>query len=200
MLLMEENMPRRIACLFMSLFIIVLLFSFVFPPLSVGAEKKAKPQQKSGATSSSKDIVVNDANLLSFQKRAEDFFKKGEYTNSLSIALKIHEYAVDVLSATKAIKEQYEKAIGSPSISQNDKEDLIIKSKALEQLISRYSKVREISTFNLGYIYTKLGEKEKARKYLSEYLRMTPFSTSDDSQWMKAKNLLLEVYGLEGEF
>ena len=46
----------------------------------------------------------------------------------------------------------------------------------------------------------KLGETEKARKYLVEFLQVTPYSGGRDSQWIKAKTLLLELYSLEGEF
>ena len=147
-----------------------------------------------------KSIVINDANLQSHQKRVEDLVKKGDFDNSLKIMLKINDYTKEVLSTVKAIKTQYEKAVNDPSVPQKDKEDLFIKLKGLNQLIPRYTTLYEASTFNLGYIYAKLGETEKARKYLVEFLQMTPYSSGRDSQWMKAKTLLLELYSLEGEF
>ena len=49
-------------------------------------------------------------------------------------------------------------------------------------------------------MYAKLGETEKARKYLVEFLQVTPYSGGPDSQWIKAKTLLLGLYSLEGEF
>jgi tetratricopeptide (TPR) repeat protein len=114
--------------------------------------------------------------------------------------LKIRDYTKEVLSTVGAIKAQYEKAVNDPSVPQKDKEDLFIKLTGLNQLIPRYTTLYEASTFNLGYIYAKLGETEKARKYLVEFLQMTPYSSGRDSQWMKAKSLLLELYSLEGEF
>ena len=74
---------------------------------------------------------------------------------------------------------------------QKDKEDLFIKMRGLNQLIPRYTNYYEASTFNLGYMYAKLGETEKARKYLVEFLQMTPYSGGRDSQWMKAKPFFL---------
>jgi hypothetical protein len=191
------------------LLVAALLLSLVAPSLSSGAERKAKPQpqpqpkpqavpaQKDGAV---KDGAVNDANLQTYQKRVEDFVKKGDFGNSLKIMLKINDYTREVLFTVKTIKAQYEKAINDPSVPQKDKEDLLIKLKGLNQLIPRYTTLYEASTFNLGYLYAKLGETERARKHLVEFLQMTPYSSSRDSQWMKAKTLLLELYSLEGEF
>jgi tetratricopeptide (TPR) repeat protein len=186
---------------FMPLFLMTaLLLSMMAPSLSSGAEKKSKPQPKPQAVPVQKDIVVNDANLQTYQKRVEDLVKKGDFDNSLKIMLKIHDYTKEVLSTVRTIKTQYEKAVNDPSVSQNDKEDLFIKLKGLNQLIPRYMTLYDASTFNLGYIYAKLGETEKARKYLVEFLQMTPYSGNRDSQWIKAKTLLLELYSLEGEF
>jgi tetratricopeptide (TPR) repeat protein len=186
---------------FMPLFLMTaLLFSMMAPSLSSGAEKKSKPQPKPQAAPVQKDIVVNDANLQTYQKRVEDLVKKGDFDNSLKIMLKIHDYTKEVLSTVRTIKTQYEKAVNDPSVSQNDKEDLFIKLKGLNQLIPRYMTLYDASTFNLGYIYAKLAETEKARKYLVEFLQMTPYSGNRDSQWIKAKTLLLELYSLEGEF
>jgi len=188
---------------FAPLFLVAaLLISMMTPSLLSGAEKKTKPQPqaKPQAAPVQKDIVVNDTNLQTYQKRVEDLVKKGDFDNSLKIMLKIHDYTKEVLSTVRAIKTQYEKAVNDPSVSQNDKEDLFIKLKGLNQLIPRYTTLYDASTFNLGYIYAKLGETEKARKYLVEFLQMTPYSGSRDSQWMKAKVLLLELYSLEGEF
>jgi tetratricopeptide (TPR) repeat protein len=186
---------------FMPLFLMTaLLLSMMAPSLSFGAEKKTKPQPKPQAVPAQKDIVLNDANLQTYQKRVEDLVKKGDFDNSLKIMLKINNYTKEVLSTVRAIKTQYEKAVNDPSVSQNDKEDLFIKLKGLNQLIPRYTTLYDASTFNLGYIYAKLGETEKARKYLVEFLQMTPYSGNRDSQWIKAKTLLLELYSLEGEF
>jgi tetratricopeptide (TPR) repeat protein len=201
-IIMNANIFRQKRS-FMPLFLMTaLLLSMMAPSLSSGAEKKTKPQAqaKPQAVPVQKDIVVNDANLQTYQKRVEDLVKKGDFDNSLKIMLKIHDYTKEVLSTVKAIKTQYEKAVNDPSVSQNDKEDLFIKLKGLNQLIPRYTTLYDAATFNLGYIYGKLGETEKARKYLVEFLQITPYSGNRDSQWIKAKTLLLELYSLEGEF
>jgi tetratricopeptide (TPR) repeat protein len=184
-------------CLFFTAALLLLL---MVPSLTVGAEKKPKPQPKPQAAPVQKEIVVNDANLQAHQKRVEELVKKGDFDNSLKIMQKIYNYTKEVLSTVRVIKEQYEKAVNDPSVPQKDKEDLFIKLTGLNQLIPRYTTLYEASTFNLGYIYAKLGETEKARKYLVEFLQMTPYSSGRDSQWMKAKTLLLELYSLEGEF
>ena len=191
---------KPLICLFL---VAALSLSLMVPCLSSGAERKPKPQPqpqpKPQAAPAQKDIVVNDANLQAYQKKVEDLVKKSDFDNSLKIMLKINDYTREVLSAVKAIKTQYERAVNDPSVPQNDKEDLFIKLKELNQLIPRYTTSYEASTFNLGYIYAKLGETEKARKYLVEFLQMTPYSGGRDSQWVKAKTLLLELYSLEGE-
>ena len=185
----------------MSLFFVAaFLLLLMSPSLSVGAEKNQKPQPKPQAAPVQKELVVNDANLQSHQKRVEDLVSKGDFVNALKIMLKINDYTKEVLFTVKAIKTQYEKAVNDPSVAQKNKEDLFIKLRGLNQLITRYTTYYEASTFNLGYIYAKLGETEKARKYLVEFLQMTPYSSGRDSQWMKAKTLLLELYSLEGEF
>lgn len=178
----------------------VFLLSLMVPFPSSGAEKKTKPQPKPQAAPVQKEIIVNDATLQAHQKKVEEFVKKGDFDNALKIMLKIHDYTKEVLSAIKSIKTQYEKAVNDPSTSLNDKEDLLIKLKGLDQLIPRYTALYEASTFNVGYIYAKLGETEKARSHFVEFLQITPYSGGRDSQWMKAKTLLLELYSLEGEF
>lgn len=181
-------------------FITAFILSLIVPSLSHGAEKKTKIQPKPQAMAVVKDIVINDGNLQTYQKRVEELVKKGDFENSLKIILKIHDYANEVLSTVKTIKAHYDKAVGDPTIALNDKENLLIKLKGLNQLIPRYTTIYETTTFNLGYIYAKRGETEKARKYLVEFLQVTPFSSNRDSRWMKAKTLLLELYNLEGEF
>ena len=91
-------------------------------------------------------------------------------------------------------------AVNDPAVPQKDKEQLYLKLKTLGQLVPKYTSAYENSLYNLGYIYSKRGESERARKYLTEYLQTTQFSTNRDSKWMKAKTLLLELYSLEGEF
>lgn len=202
--IMNANMFRQKRSFTPLFFMIVLLISLIAPSFSSGAEKKPKaqpqPQSKPQAAPVQKDIVVNDANLQAYQKRVEDLVSKGDSANALKIMLKINDYAKEVLSTVRVIKTQYEKAVDDSAVPQKDKENLFIKLKGLDQLIPRYTTYYEASTFNLGYIYAKLGETEKARKYLVEFLQITPYSSGRDSQWMKAKALLLELYSLEGEF
>jgi len=190
----ERNLP-------VFLFICLLAFSFAIPSLSFGAERRPKPPATpASAAPIQKDIAINDANLPAAQKRVEELVKKGDLANALQIMLKMHDYTKEVLSVTKTIKAQYEKAVNDPSTSQNDKEEIFIKLKALDQLIPRYTGINTTATFNLGYLYAKRGDSEKARKYLVDFLEKTPFSSGPDSKWMKAKTLLLELYSLEGEF
>ncbi len=197
--------------LFTFLFSMVILFLvFAVPSLSWAAEKtpkaqlksqtKPQVQQKPQPAPAQKDTVVNDGNLMAQQKKVEDLVGKGDFNSALKIMLKINDYTKEVLFIVKNIKTEYEKAIENPKVAQKDKEDIFIRLRALDQLISRYTNYYEASTFNLGYMYAKLGETEKARKYLTEFLQMTPYSGSRDSQWTKAKTLLLELYSLEGEF
>jgi len=196
-----SNEGRRLLSHVLPVFLVLLAFSILAmtaPPLTFAASKKAKPEAK--PVQKEKDIVINDGNLKAYQKKVEDFVKKGDFDNSLSIMLRIHDYADDVLSTLKAVKAQYEKAVGDQSLPQKDKEDLFIKLTRIGELMPRYATLYNSSTFNLGYLYAKRGETEKARKCLVEFMQTAPFSTGRDSQWMKAKALLLELYGLEGEF
>jgi len=188
--------------LFILVFImVVFVFSLTVPSLTNGAQKKIKTRPKPKPTVVQKNILVNDANILVHQKRVEDLVEKGDFENAVKIMLKMNDYSKEVLSVAKAIKVQYEASVGNPQISQDDKEDLFFKLKGLNRLISRYTDYYEASTFNLGYIYARLHDTEKARKYLVEFLQKVPYySGNPESQWIKAKMLLLELYNLEGEF
>jgi hypothetical protein len=188
--------PGRTA-VFSAVVVLLVAAFFISGPLcraQAAPEKKAKPaaQKESGA--------INDANLQASLKGVEDLLKKNEYVASLRTTLKINEYTREVLATAKVIKGHYEKAVNDPAVPTKDKEQLYLKLKGLNQLIPRYTTAYENSLYNLGYIYAKRNESERARKYLTEYLQTTPFSTSRDSKWMKAKTLLLELYSLEGEF
>ncbi len=191
---------RKVTCRLYSLCLCVMVFCFLLalPGESTAArvEKKARPVE----AASPKEAPINDANLQAGQKRVEELAKKGDFEGALRINLKIHEYVKGVLGTAKFVKGQYEKAVADTSVSQNTKEDLFIKLKGLDQLIARYNPLYEASLFNVGYLYSKRGDTEKASKYLSEFIQLTPFSVKRDSKWMKAKTLLLEMYNLEGEF
>ncbi len=67
-------------------------------------------------------------------------------------------------------------------------------------MTSKYNIIKSAAAYDLGYIYTKKSDLEKARKFLAEVVETTPFSTKKGSTWVRAKTLLLEAYGLEGEF
>ena len=155
---------------FMSFFSIAALLLFMAAPsLSVSAEKKAKPQPqvkpqtKPQAAPAQKEIVINDANLQTHQKRVEELVKKGDFDNSLKIMLKIRDYAKEVLSTVGAIKGQYEKAVNDPSVPQKDKEDLFIKLTGLNQLIPRYTTLMKRPLLILA-IFTRNWEKQKKRE------------------------------------
>jgi len=188
--------PGRAAVLSAVVVLLVAAFFFsgLFCPVGATPEKKAKPaaQKESGA--------INDANLQASLKQVEELLKKNEYVTSLRTSLKIHDYTKEVLATAKVIKGHYEKAVNDPAVPTKDKEQLYLKLKGLNQLIPRYTTAYEASLYNLGYIYARRNESDRARKYLTEYLQTTPFTTSRDSKWMKAKTLLLELYSLEGEF
>ena len=173
------------------------LFTLFFPDLSQGVEKKLKKQP---AQSIQKDIAINDSNIQGYFKKAEELTQKGELENSLKIFLKIYDYTKGVLNTVRFFQTYYEKTVNEPSITQNQKEETFIKLKRMEQLISKYNSMKEITTYHMGHIYAKKGDSERARKYLIEVLSITPFSTEQDSICMKSKTLLLGLYNLEGEF
>jgi tetratricopeptide (TPR) repeat protein len=180
----------------LSVLVITAIFVFAFGTTAIGApEKKGKP-----AGSQKESGVINDSNLAANQKKVEELLKKNEYDTSLRISLKVHDYTKEVLATIKFIKGQYEKAVADPAVSTKDKEQLYLRLKTLNDLIPRYTAVYDSSLYNLGIIYAKRNESERARKYLSEYLQTIPFSANANSKWMKAKTLLLGLYSLEGEF
>jgi tetratricopeptide (TPR) repeat protein len=193
--ILQEQKP------FALMFLVVFLaFSLMAPSVAYSAQKKSKVPPKQKTAPVKKNIIVNDSNILVHQKRVEDLVEKGNFKDAVQIMQKMNDYSKEVLSVTKAIKVQYEAAANDPQAPQNNKEDLFFKLKGLNQLISRYTNYHEASTFNLGYMYSRLGDVEKARKYLVEFLQATPYTGDPDSQWIKAKTLLHELYKLESEF
>jgi tetratricopeptide (TPR) repeat protein len=196
----SERAFRGQGSLIIIVLVLALLLSLAAPSLTYSVQRKPKTTPKPKIAPVQKEIIVNDANLLVYQKRVEDLVEKGDFESAVKIMLKMNDYVKEVLSIAKTIKARYEAVSNNPEVPQNDKEYLFIKLKGLNQLITRYVNYHEASTFNLGYMYAKLGETEKARKYLVEFLQVTPYSGGRDSQWIKAKALLLELYGLEGEF
>jgi tetratricopeptide (TPR) repeat protein len=172
---------------------LILLFSH--QALSAPAQKQAR---KSSA--SSRVTTINDATIQTALKTADDMMRRGEIDNPLRILLGVYDYSKNVLYTVKFFQSHYEKAVNDPVTTQDEKEDIHIKLKSMGQLVPKYNRIREVTTYNIGYLYTKKGDSEKARKYLTEAIDITPFSTRKDSICMKAKTLLLGLYGLEGEF
>jgi tetratricopeptide (TPR) repeat protein len=172
------------------LFVITILL-----PGSISAAEKKPPRSVP-----IKETAINDSNVQGLAKRIDEQLKKNDLVSTLSPSLKINDFAKDVLSSVKTVRTYYEKAINDAATPQNEKENILLKLRRLEEVEKRYNSLYEASTFNLGYIYAKRGDAERGRKYLSEYIKITPFSAKKDSRWMKAKTLLLELYGLEGEF
>jgi hypothetical protein len=169
---------------------------FLAAPLS-GAERADKKPRK---VSAARETAINDANVQEFFKRADDQIKKGEIDIALYALLKIHDYSEDVLKTVKFFKSQYEKIVSDSSASQAEREDIFLKLKRMEQLTKKYTAIIEASAYDIGYGYAKKGDGEKSRKYLLEVLETTPFSTKQDSLWIKSKKTLLWLYNLEGEF
>lgn len=186
---------------------IMFLFTLIFwsPALWAAQEKQSKkpaqtPSKGTVPSASVKSSSINDSNINAVLKGADEMMRKGEVDGPLKILVNVYEYSKDVLSTVKFFQGHYEKAVNDPATPQGEKEEIYIKLKRMGQLVPKYNSIREVTTYNVGYLYAKKGDAEKARKYLTEVLELTPFSTKKDSISMKAKTLLLELYGLEGEF
>ena len=160
----SERTFRGQGSLTIILLVLALSLSLTVPSLTYSAQRKPKAPPKPKAVPVQKEILVNDANLLVHQKRVEGLVEKGDFESAVKIMLKMNDYAKEVLSIAKAIKTQYERVANSPEVPQDNKEDLFIKLRGLNRLISRYTNYYEASTFNLGYMYAKLGETEKSEK------------------------------------
>jgi tetratricopeptide (TPR) repeat protein len=196
--LFGTDRKKRKICASVFTPVIVLAFAvlLILPDFSLGAEKRATRK----TPSQQKEVVLNDSTVLDAFKKAEEQLKKGELESSLATLIRIHDYSEDVLKTVKYFQAQYEKVVNDSSIAQHEKEDIFIKLKRMGQLTPKYKNLREVSAYDIGLIYAKKGEAEKARKYLLEVLETSPFSTKNDSPWMKTKKLLLGLYHLEGEF
>ena len=192
------NNQARIWCAkrgFIISIILTTIFIELFTvQLASGAEKKQKKQTPS------KEVIINDSNLISHLKIAEGLVKKGDLRTPLDVFLKIYSFASDVLATIHLLQPEYEKIINDPSSDLRQKEDLYIKLGRMKELTPKYIGVKEASAYYMGYIYAKMGDHEKARRYLIEALEITSFSVDKNSIWQKTKRLLLELYGLEGEF
>ncbi len=188
---------RKTTLLF--LLIIFFLFGSVWTVLAVEKKVKSQPRPAPQQTVASA-TSINDSNLQANFKKAEEYLKKGEYQAALNIFLRIYDYTKSVMTTIGLLQKQYEKITNDQNVPLKDREDLLVKMRRMDQLVARYKKIKEISSLNIGYIYTKRGDTDRARRYLMEVLESTPFDMKKDSPWMKAKTLLLETYNLEGEF
>ena len=189
-----EYSARKGKLVFPFLCVFALVSAFLLTgPLSA-AEKKPKKAP------AAREAGISDANVQESFKKAEDQLKKGETESAVATLVKIHDYSEDVLKTVKLFQAQYEKVVNDSSVSQAEREDIFLKLKRMEQLVKKYTAIREASAYDLGYGYAKKGEAEKSRKYLLEVLETAPFSTRQDSLWMKSKKILLWLYSLEGEF
>lgn len=178
---------------------LLIFFLVVITPSTAFSQADKRAARKQPAPPP-KEIVINDTNLISTSKRADELLKKGGLDASLALYIKIYDYTNQVLNIVKFLSPQYEKLLNDDATSRTDKEDFYIKQKRMLQLTPRYKAVKETVTYNIGYIYAKKGDNDKAIKYLTEVIETSPFSHKQDSLWMKSKNILLGVYGLEGEF
>lgn len=200
-------LPQRKGMVVFFSLVLILALIFWCPTLWAAPEKE-KPAKKpatapgAGTTpgTSIKSSAINDSNINASLKRADEMMKKGEVDGPLKILVSVYEYSKDVLYTVKFFQGHYEKAVNDPTTAQSEKEEIYIKLKRMGQLVPKYNSIKEVTTYNVGYLYAKKGDAEKARKYLTEVLELTPFTTKKDSISMKAKTLLLDLYGLEGEF
>lgn len=190
---------------------IIVFFSCIFfmtlilgcPTLWAAPEKEKpakKPVPDTARSTSVKSSAINDSNINAALKRADEMMKKGEVDGPLKILVSVYEYSKDVLYTVKFFQGHYEKVVNDPTTAQGEKEEIYIKLKRMGQLVPKYNSIKEVTTYNLGYLYAKKNDTENARKYLIEVLELTPFSTKKDSLSIRAKTLLLDLYGLEGEF
>lgn len=186
---------------------IMFLYTLIFwsPALWAASEKPSRkpaqaPSKGTAPGASIKSSAINDSNINAALKGADEMIRKGEVDGPLKILVNVYEYSKDVLFTVKFFQGHYEKVVNDPATPQGEKEEIYIKLKRMGQLLPKYNTIREVTTYNVGYLYAKKGDAEKARKFLTEVLELTSFSTKKDSISMKSKTLLLDLYGLEGEF
>jgi tetratricopeptide (TPR) repeat protein len=167
------------------------------PQMLGAAEKKSKKAAQPAPAAVS---AVTDINLLDHWKSGEEQLKKGRTDDALKSFLAVHSFCRDNLLLIKCVREAYEKALGDGNLKQSQREDLYLKQQRISSLTARYQRFKGESAYNIGFAYKKRGDAEQARKYLIEACQTVPFSLDPASTWMKSKNLLLAISGLEGEF
>jgi tetratricopeptide (TPR) repeat protein len=176
------------------------------PGLSEGQEKKPatkpSPQKASPAPKATpaRETALNDATVQQLFKQGEELFKKDKPEEAIRIFLNIYRFSKDILTFLPVVQPQYEKLLKEGSLSQEEKEDVYIKQKRIQDLTNKYTALKIESAYYAGAIYAKRGDSEQARKYLLEVCQTAPFSLNPKATWFKSKNLLLTLFQLEGEF
>ena len=167
------------------------------------AEKKAHPSpapKPAAAPAAQRDATINDTNVQAFYKSGEDLLKKGRPDEALKVFRTVYDYTRDTLTVMQVVKAGYEKLNTETGISQNQSEDLYLKLQRIATLTARYTTIKGESAYNVGAILAKKGDADQARKYLIEACQILPPSMNPNSSWMKAKNTLLALLHLDGEF
>jgi hypothetical protein len=165
------------------------------------AEKKAKrPNPPPRPAPVSTSVEVNDVTIGAQFESGDNLLKKERYDEALRVFQAIYDYTRDVLQLLKSVKGGYEKALSGNGLDQNKKEDLFLKLQRITSLNNRYTELKAESAFRIGVIQKTKGNSEQARKYFLETCQTAPFSLDPSSTWMKAKNALLTLSNLEGEF
>ncbi len=192
---------RKGAIRLLFLILSFLLMVVCVHPLSA-AEKKAKrqPEVRSTQPSAPSAVSVNDVNVDEHFKAGEDLLKKGKQDEALKLFLAVYEYSRDTLALLKCVKGGYDKALSGSGIDQNQKEEIYLKLQRIASLNSRYAGLRGEAAYRMGLVYRAKGNNELARKYLLDTCQTSPFSLDPASTWMRAKEMLLSLSNLEGEF
>jgi hypothetical protein len=175
---------------------ILIFFFFSLAPLPASAAEKTARKVPPKET----PVTVSDSTLQANMAKAADLMKKGNQDDALRMYSKVNGFSKEVLATVKVVRKQYERLVNDPTTEQGLREDMFIKLKRIDELLGRYTTVRDTSSYYIGYLYAQKGDQEKARQYLAEVLGSSPFATERDSLWMKSKTLLLGLYDLEGEF
>jgi tetratricopeptide (TPR) repeat protein len=187
-----------------SLFVVIAsFFALVCANPLLGADKKVKGQTegvRSAQPSAPSPANVNDVNVDDHFKAGEDLLKKGKQDQALRLFLGVYDYSRDILTLLKCVKAGYEKALAGSGIDQEQKEELLLKVQRIASLNSRYTGFKGEAAYRIGVVYRAKGNSEQARKYLLETCQTSPFSLDPASTWMKAKEMLLSLSNLEGEF
>ena len=187
----------------LALFLVFLILLFLFPQSIFAAEKKSRRAQvvaRPTTVSVPSAPAINDANIEEQFKAAQDLAKRGKADEALRVFQGIYDYTRDALALVKCVNAAYDKGASGQALDQSQKEDLYLKLERIKELTSRYTMLKAESAFQVGAIHAKKGNGELAKKYLLEVCQTAPFSLAPSSIWMRSKNLLLGLFGLEGEF